>query len=141
MIGAAYSTFLLVPWFRLVVGLIAQREPGFVGPVYILLYSAWFIGPIVFWGQYVANIEALQTLGIGSVSYDEAFTLVDMATYGVFAAMSLTWIASMVMSLRTPANMVHPPVMSFRYIMPFVLASGCTLFVYGYLFVYGRGSD
>ena len=126
LVGAAYSIFLLVPWLRLIVGMLTQREPGFVGPVNFLLYFAWLVGPIVFWGQYIVFVGQ-EEFGV--------FPL--LVSVGILATMFIMWIASVVISLRQAYDYYTDlPVMSFRYIMPFVLAWGCTLFIYGYLNVY-----
>lgn len=136
LVGAAYSAFLLVPWIQLFWGLLSRRAPGFVGPVYFLLYFSWLIGPIVFWGQYVAEIELLQTLGIGDVSNEEELAPLQMLfVYCVFVAMILAWCGSVIISFRKPTDVVVIPTKSFSYISPFALAWVCTLAVGVYWFL------
>ncbi len=132
MVGGAYSIFLLIPWLRLVYGLNAQRSPGFVGPLYLLLYFAWMVGPILFWGQYVVGMDIFW-LGHGP---DETLAPGGwLGGYSVFVVMTLTWLGSAVTSLKIRTNTVYPPLTSSRYIIPFALTWICTLAVGVYWFL------
>ena len=134
LVGAVYAAFLLVPWIQLVVGLLNQRVLRVVGPVYCLLFFSWLVGPIAFWGQYVAQIEVIQTLGIGNVSYEDRLAPLHMLVVNcVFVGMILMWCGSVVISLRFSPNATVIPTPSFRYVIPFMLAWTCTLAVWVYL--------
>ena len=138
LVGAAYSVFLLVPWLYLAVSLLGRRPPGFVVQlIYRLLYFAWLVGPIVFWGQYMAGIGVLWLDFIWGGDTSE---ILDhdrrLVVYSVWSTMILMWIGSGVMSLgkwESDNDVTDHALMSVRFITPFALAWLCTLAALGYL--------
>ena len=137
--GAAYSVFLMFPWLLLVITMIRVRLPrSVVLWSYVLLYLVWLVGPIIFWGQFVAHIGYVMTFGLGGGLSENLKPDDPLVAYGVFAVMILMWVVSGTISWRVSSS-VHDvtvdELMSLRYIMPFALVWVCTLFAYGYLFL------
>ena len=137
--GAAFSVFLLVPWFLMVAALHWCSVPvSMLRWSYGLLFSVWLAGPIVFWGQYVAEINFLQTLGLGSVTQidpDRPFI-----AYGVLIGMVVAWVVSAVTTLKLfeskyVVDVGPEDLANLRGMMPYILAWGCTVVVLGYGFL------
>ncbi len=134
--GTACSVFLLLPWILLVVALIKGRLPRSVLFLsYFLVYFAWLMGPIAFWGQYVAGIDIFW-LGLNEGPDPNSAPGGWIVGYGVLAAMIFLWLGSAVTTARawesiddvTPDQLVR-----FVAIMPFMLVWGCAVLPFGYL--------
>ena len=132
--GGAYSTFMLIPWILLVIMLIKQRLPKHVITLSnALLFLAWLIGPIVFWGQYAAGIGLLTGGGDPGEFVEPNLRILG---YVVWSAMLSTWICTGFMSLKKWGDyesVVVDDLLSFRYITPFALAWVSTLVTMIYL--------
>ena len=132
--GAAYSVFLLLPWFLWVAAQLRPRMPGNgIQLSHVLLYFVWLLGPILFWGQWYAN-AGIPIIFVGAVgSYEDSALDNWLAVYSVFAIMILMWIGSVVNSIRT--RKLQNNEMAIGYIIPFSLAWLCTLMSLGYLLI------
>ena len=140
LIGAASSVFLLIPWILLFVALRRPHLPVLVVKLtLILLYTVWLLGPIVAWGQWVAGVGWLMTLGLGGGLSEDLKPVHPILAYGVLAAMVIAWVVSGVLSWKawdSHRNVAVGDLVTFRYITPFALTWGCTLFFYLYLFLF-----
>ena len=132
--GAAYSVFLLLPWFLWVAEQLRPRMSGNVIQLsQVLLYVVWLLGPIFFWGQWYVN-AGIPILFVGTEGSHEDPALDNwLAVYSVFAIMILMWIGSVVNSIRP--RKLQNNVMAIGYIIPFSLAWLCTLVSLGYLLI------
>ena len=134
-IGAACSVFLLLPWFILIIGLL--RRDLTVSAIIILsstalVYFAWFAGPILFWGHYVANFVTAD-LFIEGPAYGFGEPGNWLAEYSVLVVMVVLWAGSGINSIRTLRS--SNKLVSVNYVMPFILTWICILVVLGYLFL------
>ena len=142
LVGVAYSICLLLPWILLAVALKKGRlSSSAVNSFYFILYFAWLIGPIVFFGQAGAQFEVLQfNVGAGTPKPD--YWLV---AYSLFFGMLILWIGSGFIKLNAwwiskddvtvAEEVMVDDLIRFRFIMPYALAWGCTVVSYGYLIV------
>ena len=131
LMGAASSIFMLLHWPLLVVTLLTTRVPVWTTRLcYIMLYVVWLLGPIMFWGQFIARFDYLMTFGVGAGSgVVDLEPPLPLPAYGGFALLIVAWLASAVMTWRMwgsiPGDGVKE-VVSHRYMLPFVLAWACT---------------
>ena len=123
---------MLLHWPLLVVTLLRGRVPvRTIRLCYVLLHSAWLFGPIMFWGQFIARLEFVMTLGImgGPLSEDHVPPLPLLAYCG-FALMIVVWLASVTMTWRMWPS-IHgaevKDVVGHRFMLPFALAWLCTI--------------
>ena len=133
--GAAYSVFLLVPWVLLLVVLLGRRLPrSVVTLLFILLYSAWLIGPILFWGQYVAMNDVVRLTfiwGPGNGAPDNW-----LVAYVGWAVVILIWFGSVFLNRwESDDSVTYDQLMSVRFITPFALAWAVNLTVNVYWFL------
>ena len=140
--GAASSIFMLLHWPILVATLLTGKVPVRTTRFcYILLYAVWLLGPIMFWGQYIAQVGWLQTLGFGGDLSREIDRSAPLLVFGGFALMIVAWLASVTMTWKTweaiPRAMVGD-VASHNYMLPFAGAWLSTVAVFGYLFLVPR---
>ena len=134
--GAASSIFLLLHWPLLLVTLLSGQVPVRMARLcYVLLYSTWLLGPIVFWGQFIAQLEYVMTMGIGGGLSEDQEPPVPVLAYGGFALMIAMWVASARMTWRMWESIRGAAIedaVGFRYMMPFALAWACTACTLGY---------
>ena len=140
--GAISSIFLLLPWLLLVIGLRRGRlHPTVLQYTYIFVHLVWLLGPVVIWGQSIAEIEFLTTLeidfGHGS-AYEPTYPVL---SYSGFGLMVTSWILSACVTAKVWSSRFEGElgeIVGFRYIIPFMGAWACTLAVLGYVFfLYG----
>ena len=101
LMGVAGSVFLLLPWILIFVALRRPHLPVLVVKLtYILLYTVWLVGPIVTWGQWVAGVGWLMTLGLGGGLGEDLRPAHPISAYGVLVAMVIAWAVSGVLSWK-----------------------------------------
>ena len=137
--GLASSVLLLVPWLLL---LSAQRKgvsDSSVRLSYVLLHLGWLLGPIMIWGQHVAELEFLVTLGLHISGGSESD--LPILNYGVLGAMFAMWAVSAILTLKrwdSVYDVTDRELMTFGHLLPFALAWACTLFVQGYILLFAE---
>lgn len=140
LLGVAYSVFLLLPWFILVFGLFRRDltvSATIVSLSTVILYCFWLVGPILFWGHYVANFVTVEYF-VGNSSYEFREEPDNwLAIYSLFAMMIVLWIGSSINTMRTWRK--HGDVLNINYILPFALAWVCTLVSLGYVLLFPSG--
>lgn len=137
-VAAASSVLFLLPWLLLTFSLRRGVSDSSVRLSYILLYLGWLLGPIMIWGQHVANFEILTSFVLEGSSEIEPENPV--MAYGVFAAMAVTWILSATLTLRNWSSLydvTDRDLITLRHLMPFALAWVCILTVQGNIFFIG----
>ena len=116
--GAAYSLFLLFPWFLAMATLHGRRFP--IGPILFFLYLVWLLGPM-------GATFAIYTVRSGiSQAFSEPVITLQFALVSVVAliVMAFAWIGSLVHVLRLDLTYTRSDhLLEYRYVMPFAFAS------------------
>ena len=130
--GAAYSVFLLFPWFLLIAALLGRRLPEIgIALTYVSIYLFWLLGPILFWLHYFTNVSLVALDRMAGNSYYE-YSVPDnwLLVYSTVAVMMLLWVGSAVISLRTWSR--RQDLLNINIVLPFSLTWLCILITLGY---------
>ena len=130
--GAAYSVFLLFPWFLLIATLLGRRLPEIgIALTYFLIYFFWLMGPILFWLHYFTDVSlVVWNRMLGSSYYEYNVPGNWLLVYTTVAVMMLLWIGSAVISLKTWNR--RQDLLNINIVLPFSLAWLCILITLGY---------
>ena len=137
--GAAYSVFLLFPWFLLIAALLGRRLPDIgIALSYASLYFFWLLGPILFLLHYRTHLSSLAMDYLQGGSYYEYSQPDDwLLVYSTIAVMVLLWIGSAVIFLSTWNR--RQEALNINYVLPFSLAWLCLLITLGYSLIVPPG--
>ena len=139
LLGAAYSVFLLFPWFLLIAALLGRRLPDIgIALSYASLYFFWLLGPIPFLLHYRTNLCTVAMDYLQGGSYYEYSQPDDwLLVYSATAVMVLLWIGSAVIFLNTWLR--RQEALNIKYVLPFSLAWLCLLITLGYSLIVPPG--
>lgn len=111
-LGAGNMALLLLPWIYTVARLARRRPPhGLVAMAYIILYSAWFIGPI-------AGLWLLLCVGW---SRDSLFWNLKPVIGLLSIVQLVTWVGSMVWLSNRHSALRLSTMPNLVYLQPFIL--------------------
>ena len=130
--GAAYSVFLLFPWFLLIAALLGRRLPEIRDrPVVCLAIFFLVIGSQLFWLHYFTDVSLVALDRMAGNSYYE-YSVPDnwLLVYSTVAVMMLLWVGSAVISLRTWNR--RQDLLNINIVLPFSLTWLCILITLGY---------
>ena len=140
--GIASSVFLLIPWFILANGLRRGRPSDSALRVsFILILLLWLAGPMLMWGQVVAQIDILLTFGLWSSTSGKSPPYYPLLGYTGFTLMAILWAVSAITGLRrwnSAYDIGIDELASVRGMLPFAGAWISTVAVLGYLFLVPR---
>ena len=137
--GVASSVFLLIPWFILANALRRGRpSDSALRLSFILVLLLWLAGPMLMWGQVVAQIDILLTFGLLSSTSEKSTPYYPLLGYAGFSLMAILWAVSAIIGLRrwnSTYDIDVEELTSLRNMTPFAGAWISTVAVLGYLFL------